>query len=67
MSYKTKQLDKELQELLNYGGIFFEDGEVDYAWGMGDLKQEVIHMRKLASLLNELATNIEADTCDCGE
>lgn len=64
MSYETKLLDKELHELLNYGGIFFEDGDVEYAWEIGDLKEEVAHMRKIASVLNNLAASIAEEYCD---
>lgn len=61
---RVKRAEREVHACLNYGGIFHDGGpttqELELAYDLGDLSDEIPHMRRFAAALNELADALEA-------
>lgn len=58
-----RKAEKEVHDCLNYGGVFHDGSpttcELELAYKQGDIKDEVLHMRRFALALNTLADELE--------
>lgn len=55
--------EKEVRACLNYGGVYHDNARPGKAlvldYEQGELSDEVVHMRRFAAALNELADALE--------
>jgi len=62
---QTKQIERRLTALLNYGGFFVEGkcnpGHITLEYRRGDSNDEIDNMRRLSATLIELANIIEGN------
>jgi hypothetical protein len=60
-----KRAEKEVDDCLNYGGVFHDGShttkELELVYEMGDVEDEVAHMRRFSKALSELADAVEAE------
>jgi len=63
-----KSAVKEVDACLNYGGVFHDGShtakELELVYEMGDVEDEIAHMRRFSKALSELADAIEAESVE---
>lgn len=63
MNERVRKADKEVHACLNYGGIVHDvthtRRDLEMIYEQGDLEDEIAHMRRFATALNELASALE--------